>query len=97
MTASCPGFSLVPHDLSRAPELASLALVEEALHVSILSLCAEHPTLQNEPDPSDPASIRRARRLVAAVATFRAALSRYRGAVHRSLCPPPSPQHDPLF
>ena len=97
MTFPSPGFPLIPYDLSRAPELAALALVEEALHVSVLSLVAEHPTLQNEPTAQEPSSLRRARRLVGAVGTFRQALSRYRDAVYRALCPPTPPTDDLHF
>jgi hypothetical protein len=97
MTAHTTHSLLCPYDLSRAPELASLALVEQALHISVLSLCAEHPTLQNEPLPDEPSSLRRARRLIAAVATFRIALSRYHDAVYRVLAPPPPPSDDLNF
>lgn len=96
MSDSLTEFPLVPYDLSRAPELAALTLVEEALHVSVLSLVAEHPTLQHDPSPKDPGSVRRARRLLTAVATFRRALSSYRDAVYRALCPCPPPLHDDL-
>ena len=96
MSNSFSDFPLVPYDLSRAPELASLTLVEEALHISVLSLVAEHPTLQNEPTPHDPLSLRRARRLLIAVTTFRRALSSYRDAVYRVLCPCPPPLDDNL-
>ena len=88
-----PDFPLLPYDLSRAPELSSLALLEEALHISVLSLVAEHPTLQHDPGPDEPASLRRARRLIASVGTFRNALVKYRDAVYLALCPPPP---DPL-
>src|SRR5258708_9217374 len=63
MTPPTPDFPLVPYDLSRAPELASLALVEEALHISALSLVAGHPTFQNDPTAKEPSSLRRARLL----------------------------------
>ena len=93
MTRPPSDFPLLPYDLSRAPELGSLALLEEALHISVLSLVAEHPTLQNEASPDEPASLRRARRLIASALTFRNALAKYRDAVYRALCPPPP---DPL-
>ena len=97
-TRPCPDFPLVPDDLARAPELASLALVEDALHISVLSLVAEHPTLQNDPGPGEPASLRRARRLIASVGTFRNALAKYRDAVYLALCPtPPAPLDDLSF
>jgi hypothetical protein len=61
MTRRDPDFPLLPYDLSRAPELAALALLNETLHISILSLCAEHPSLQNDTLPNEPTSLRRAR------------------------------------
>jgi len=96
-TGPSPDFPLCPYDLARAPELASLALVQEALHISVLSLVAEHPTLQNEPSANEPCTLRRARHLIAAVGTFQNALSRYRDAVYSVLCPPPPPLDDLSF
>ena len=96
MTRPAPDFPLLPYDLSRAPELGSLALLEEALHISVLSLVAEHPALQYDPGPDEPASLRRARRLIASVGTFRNAVSKYRDAVYRALCPPPPTPLDDL-
>lgn len=97
MSDSLSDFPLVPYDLSRAPQLGALALVEEALHVSVLSLVAEHPALQHDPTPQDSSSLRRARRLLTAVASFRRALSSYRGAVYRALAPCPPPVNDLIF
>ncbi len=92
MTRYDPEFPLLPYDLSRAPELAPLALLEETLHISVLSLCAEHPTLQHDPEPQEPTSLRRARRLIASISTFQNALDKYRDSVYRALCPtPPEP------
>ena len=96
-TRPCPDFPLVPCDLSRAPELASLALVEQALHISVLSLVAEHPTLQNDPSADEAISVRRARRLISAIGTLQISLSRYRDAVYSVLCPPPPPLDDLSF
>lgn len=93
MTRLDPDFPLLPYDLSRAPELSALALLNETLHISVLSLCAEHPTLQNDPAPNEPTSLRRARRLISAIGTCQNALDKYRHAVYLALCPPPS---DPL-
>ena len=96
MNRSAPDFPLLPYDLSRAPELGSLALLEQALHISVLCLLAEHPTLQHDPEPADPPSLRRARRLVSSVGVFRNAVSRYRDSVYRALCPPPPAPLDDL-
>ena len=70
MTRAAPDFPLLPYDLWRAPQLGSLALLQEALHISVLSLVAEHPTLQDDPGPNEPASLRRARRLIASIGTL---------------------------
>jgi hypothetical protein len=98
MTRAAPDFPLLPYDLWRAPQLGSLALLQEALHISVLSLVAEHPTLQDDPGPNEPASLRRARRLIASIGTFGNALSKYRDAVYLALCPaPPAPIDDLSF
>lgn len=93
MTRRDPDFPLLPYDLSRAPELGALALLNETLHISILSLCAEHPSLQNDTLPNEPTSLRRARRLISAIGSCQNALDKYRDAVYLTFCPPPP---DPL-
>lgn len=54
------------------------------MHISVLSLCAEHLTLQHNPGPHEPTSLRRARRLIASISTFQNALDKYRDSVYRS-------------
>ena len=80
--------------LAAAPELATLALLDNALAVCATSLLAEHPTLRHElrPDP-EPPSLREARRLVAATHRFHRAIARYRNAVLDVLVPP-ADDHD---
>lgn len=85
------GFAFRPHclvsvrSLRQAPELASLALLEETLEVCLLALCAEHPTLASFPEPPEPPSLRRARRLLNAVCALHQALERYRASVHDAI------------
>ena len=78
---------LCPADLVAAPELASLALVEHALHTALLALVAAHPTLQDLADPDEPLSLRLARRFVGATTTLHRVLARYRAAVYDALRP----------
>jgi hypothetical protein len=88
---------LHPSDLAMAPELAALAIVESALHTAMLALVAEHPTLQDLAAPGEPASLRRARRLITAAATLDRALNRYRCAVYDAIAPLPSFHQDLPF
>lgn len=97
MTYRPQDFPLCPYDISRAPELASLALLEESLHISVLALCAAHPSLLNDAEKDEPSSLRRARRLLASIHTFRHALARYRDAVYTTILPTPPPLDELLF
>jgi hypothetical protein len=84
-----PQDALHPRRLAQAPELAALALLDVALAISVRALLAEHPTLElEEPGPEpEPASLRRARRLLAAVRPLERATRRYRAAVLAALAP----------
>jgi hypothetical protein len=85
-----------PPLLAQAPELAALALLDVALAISIRALLAEHPTLElDEPGP-EPASLRRARRLLAAVYPLQRATHRYRLAVLAALAVPAKKDDDDL-
>jgi hypothetical protein len=89
-TATWPQDALHPRRLAQAPELAALALLDVALAISVRALLAEHPTLELE-EPGlepEPASLRRARRLLAAVRPLERATQRYRAAVLAALAPP---------
>lgn len=88
---------LRPPDLSQAPELASLAIVEDALHTALLALVAAHPTLEDLAAPGEPPSLRRARRLVVSAAALCHLLVRYRAAVYDALDPHPPQPDDLLF
>ena len=86
-----PQDALHPRRLAQAPELAALALLDVAIAISVRALLAEHPTLElvEEPGPEpEPASLRRARRLLAAVRPLERATQRYRAAVLAALAPP---------
>jgi len=55
---------LTPFDLMSAPELAPLALLENAIHFARLSLLAEHPQLLYDDEPLLRASCDRRAELV---------------------------------
>lgn len=76
-----PTLCVSPPQLVHAPELAVLGVLEVALDVSVSALFAEHPTLVELGELSEPASLQRARRVLASVHSLRRALQRYRTAV----------------
>lgn len=83
--------------LAQAPELAALALLDVALAVSVRVLLAEHPTLElHEPLP-EPLSLRRARRLLAAIHPLQRAARRYRAAVLAAMTTPSNEDDDLPF
>lgn len=88
---------LRPCDLDFAPELAALAIVQDALHTALVALYAAHPTLDDFAAPNEPPSLRRARRLVAAASSLGQALERYRATVYDVLAPPAPSDDDLLF
>lgn len=85
--------TLCPADLIAAPELASLAIVEHALHSALIALVAAHPTLVDLADLDEPSSLRLARRLIAATAALERVLDRYRAAVYDAFQPTPIPEN----
>lgn len=78
-----------PHadELYRARELAELCLLEAALDVTSRILHFEHPSLQ-DPDPTDPASLRAARQLAQRILALRREIRRYGNTV-RAVAPMP--------
>lgn len=64
-------------ELRDVRELAEIALVDHALRILDAVIRVEHPTL-DEPHPADPASLRAARRILAASCSLRRELRRYR-------------------
>lgn len=69
--------------LAQAPELSSIAALEELLVIVAHALEAEHPTLtRDDPEPHrDPPTLREARRLVRDAHALRRRVARYREAV----------------
>ena len=88
---------LHPSHLAMAPELATLAIVQGALHTALLALVAEHPTLQDFAVSGEPPSLCRARRLIAAASTLDRALDLYFTAVYDAIAPFPSSAADLPF
>src|SRR4051812_47152882 len=78
---------LTPRVLAQAPELAVLAMLDEALHLTLLSLAAEHPTLDRADHVLDrnphrlATTLRLANRIVDRIENLRRLLDRYRAAV----------------
>lgn len=81
--------------LRHAPELASLALLDDALGLALVALGAEHPTVEDLPAAGEPPSLRHARAVIAAVFRLRRVLWLYRNAVYAAITPVPS-SHDDL-
>jgi hypothetical protein len=84
-------------ELSTARELVELRLLTAALNALLTVLRFEHPTLQALAEPTDPPTLRAARRLArhalllrAACRHYRAACRHYRAAVRRVLADPPA-------
>ena len=82
-----PQDALHPRLLAQAPELAALALLDVALAISVRALLAEHPTLEFDEPLPEPLSLRRARRLLAAIYPLQRAAHRYRAAVLAAAAP----------
>lgn len=88
--------TLEPRLLASAPELAALALLDDALVIAAAALFAEHPTLGHELRPdAEPPSLRQARRILVESERLARAIARYRAAVLAAIAPPPA-DHEPL-
>jgi hypothetical protein len=85
---------LRPCDLAMAPEFASLAIVKDALHIALLALVAQHPSLDDFPEPGEPPTLRQARRFVASADALERALHRYCCAVQDVFVPPAAADPD---
>lgn len=85
---------LRPCDLAQAPEFASLAIVKDALHIALLALLAQHPGLDDFPEPGEPPTLRQARRFIASADALERALHHYCCAVQDALVPPASADPD---
>lgn len=94
---------LTPRVLAQAPELGVLAMLDEALHLALLTLAAEHPTL----DSGDHAqgrdqhhltpTLRLANRIVDRLQNLHPLLDRYRAAVDDMLEERANAEHDSYF
>jgi hypothetical protein len=83
---------LDPRTLARAPELATLAALENILFVATRALIAEHESLCDDDCPQrgpEPPTLREARRLLCRFHPLRNAIARYQRAVLAALAPPP--------
>jgi hypothetical protein len=84
-------------DLRQAPELAVLAVLHATLRAALIALTAEHPTLVELGPPTEPPSLRQARRFVASALALAAALDDYRHAVIAALSPHVASDNDLPF
>jgi hypothetical protein len=75
-------------ELWAAPELAQLPPLLAGLDALAVMLRAQHPTLDHEWTPTDPASLLEARALIAVIASARSQLVAYRRAISRALREP---------
>ena len=78
----------VRRQLYSARELLELRLLVAALDAVSTALRLEHPTLDTLAEPTEPPTLRAARRLLARVRTLRGALRSYRAAVRRVIAEP---------
>jgi len=85
-----------PRLLAQAPELAALTHLDVALAICVRALLAEHPTLALERAEKEPASLCRARRLLACIYPLQRATCRYRAATLAALTVPQKADDDDL-
>lgn len=88
---------LLPPTLRLAPELAVLAVLDDALRSALIALVAAHPTLDEHDGVLQPPSLRRARRFARHALDLRDSLDAYRDAVLAPLGPIPLPDDDIPF
>jgi hypothetical protein len=75
--------------LCAAPELLELRLLAAALDVFVTALLFHHPTLDELARPTDPPTLRAARRLALRARALRGSMRSYRDALRRLLRAPP--------
>jgi len=89
MASIPPPPPLTPATLAQAPELAVITLLDETLHLALLALAAEHPTLDRGDHKNDrsraPPTLLLANRIVDRVQTLHRLLGRYQLAVADAL------------
>ena len=90
---------ITPTILVHAPELATLALLDETLAMARLALLAHNPELCDDliHEPTSARTTLLAKRLVARVLDLSALLTDHRRAVDRLLAPPQLREDDTLF
>jgi hypothetical protein len=76
-------------ELCASRELVELRLLTAAIDALLTVLRFEHPTLEALAAPTDPPTLRAARRLARRARLLRAASRDYRAAVRRVLAQPP--------
>ncbi len=82
--------------LRAAPELATIAILEHAIHVLLASLAAEHTTLADPAGPHEPPSLRAARRLSLHASALLTPLGRYHASVDTEIAKAPPSLMDDL-
>lgn len=83
--------------LRLAPELAAIAVLDDALRTALVALLAEHPTLDDHHGVLEPPTLRRARRLARDAFHLRDTLDAYRDAVLGAVGASTSPDDDIPF
>ena len=76
-------------ELCAARELVEIRLLTAALDALLTALRFEHPTLDTLGEPTDPPTLRAARRLLSHLRLLRSGLRSYTAAVRRVLDDPP--------
>lgn len=86
-----------PQTLRAAPELATLAVLEDVLRTTVVALLAAHPGLETPAEPREPPTRRRARAIMAAADRIYLALDRYTWAVVADLYDTPDDDEELPF
>lgn len=86
-----------PQTLRAAPELATLAVLEDVVRTTVVVLLAAHPDLDTPAEPSEPPTRRRARALMVATDRLYLALDRYTSAVMADLYDRPDDEEELPF
>jgi hypothetical protein len=84
-----------PQTLRAAPELATLAVLEDVVRTTVVALLAVHPGIDTPAEPQEPRTRRRARALMTAADRIYMALDRYSWAVIGDLYDRPDDEEDP--
>lgn len=85
---------LLAPSLRLAPELAVLAVLDDALRTALTALVAQHPALEIRRELAEPTELRRARRVARVALALRDEIDDYRDAVQDVLEIDPPPDDD---